>query len=62
MNQVEENKSNMYNAVEAVFKSNASIVAEVSALGEVHADLQSLIKQIEDKNSELMKVTEGKLP
>ena len=60
MNQNEENKSNMYNAVEAVFAANASIVAEVPALGEVHTDLQSLIAEIETTDGELMKTTEGK--
>ena len=60
MNQNEENKSNMYNATDAVFKSNASIVAEVPALGEVHTDLLTLIGQIDAKNSELLKATEGK--
>lgn len=60
MNQNEENKSNMYNAVEAVFTGNASIVTEVPALGEVHTDLQSLIAEIETTDGELMKTTEGK--
>ncbi|MFA6978164.1 MAG: hypothetical protein WC209_02485 [Ignavibacteriaceae bacterium] len=61
MNQNEENKSNMYNAVEAVFIGNASIVAEIPALGEVHTDLQSLIAEIETTDGELMKTTEGKI-
>ncbi|MFA6598370.1 MAG: hypothetical protein WCS69_11645 [Ignavibacteriaceae bacterium] len=60
MNQHEENKFNMYNAVEAVFTSNATIVAQLPALAEVNTDLQSLIGQIEIRNSELVKVTEGK--
>ncbi|MFA4924577.1 MAG: hypothetical protein WC557_10335 [Ignavibacteriaceae bacterium] len=60
MTQHEENKFNMYNATDAILKSNVSIIAEVPALGEVHTDLQSLIEQIETKNSELMKATEGK--
>ncbi|MFA6597365.1 MAG: hypothetical protein WCS69_06560 [Ignavibacteriaceae bacterium] len=60
MNQHEENKFNMYNAVEAVFKSNASVVAELPALGEVHTDLQGLVVEIEAKNGELLKATDGK--
>ena len=60
MTQSEENKSNMYNATDAVLKSNDSIIAEVPALGEVHTDLQALIAEIEAKNSELMTVTDGK--
>ncbi|MDP3148340.1 MAG: hypothetical protein Q8N83_04330 [Ignavibacteria bacterium] len=60
MNQHEENKFNMYNAVEAVFKSNASVVAELPALGEVHTDLQALVVEIDAKNGELLKATDGK--
>jgi len=60
MNQHEENKFNMYNAVEAVFKSNASIVAELPALGEVHIDLKGLVVEIDSKNGELLKATDGK--
>jgi len=56
----EENKSNMYNATDAVLKINAGIIAEVPALGEVHTDLQALIVEIEAKNRELMTATEGK--
>jgi len=50
----------MYNAVEAVLKSNGSIVAEVPALGEVHNDLKALIGEIDAKNRELSKAREGK--
>ena len=41
----------MYNAVEAVFAANASIVAEVPALGEVHTDLQSLIAGLKQQTA-----------
>jgi len=60
MTQQEENKSNMYNAVEAVLKNSQSIIAEVPAFGEVHTDLISLIGEIKGKNSELIGATEGK--
>lgn len=60
MNQNEENRFNMYNAVDAVFESNAEVVTQLPALGEVQTDLHSLIEQIKIKNGELAKATEGK--